>query len=228
VVRGRKGLTDEHIQTLRDAVAAGRKPRVLFADSQFGDGATGQVVAIGDPDAQGPEYVSVRVKVDGVTDTLRFGPAELQLPSAARPPRTAARTRSPRKVAAKPKGPEQQESAVRSQPPPSPAAPDKPAATRPAAKRKGAASVTITLASQGVSWTVSAVRGGRSLVKAQPAAPGVVMALAELLGDEGLAGAVSDINEVARAEAEQRAERLRSELAEVESFLQSHERPGTR
>jgi len=72
------------------------------------------------------------------------------------------------------------------------------------------------------------------LVKVRPVPAGIVSAVAELLSDAAvpsdaaLLDAVADIVDVALAEAQQRAERLRKELAVVESLLQSHRRPGRR
>src|SRR5438309_7951649 len=68
------GLTDEQIAQLRDEVTAGKRPRVRISGSQFGAGA---VRKVGDPAVDGNDYVTVRVKVDGVTDDLRFAPREL-------------------------------------------------------------------------------------------------------------------------------------------------------
>lgn len=82
------------------------------------------------------------------------------------------------------------------------------------------------------------------MVKVRPVSAGIVSAVAELLSDgaglpdaavptdgavpsnAALLEAVADVNRVALAEAEERAELLRTELAAVESLLQSHRRPG--
>ncbi|WP_375484078.1 hypothetical protein [uncultured Jatrophihabitans sp.] len=90
------GLTHEQIAQLRDDVAAGKSPRVRIAGSQFGVGA---VRKVGDPAADGNDYVTVRVKVDGVTDDLRFAPRELSRGKnapAKRPTRTSPAKRAPR------------------------------------------------------------------------------------------------------------------------------------
>jgi hypothetical protein len=70
------------------------------------------------------------------------------------------------------------------------------------------------------------MRSGRSLVRATPLAPGVVTAVADLLGDDGLQQAVAEINELSLSEAQERARQLRDELAQVESVLKAHQRPG--
>ena len=56
-------------------------------------------------------------------------------------------------------------------------------------------------------------------------APGVVAAVAALLGQPGVEDAVAAVNETSRGAAEALAERLRTELAEVEAVLVSHRRP---
>ena len=56
-------------------------------------------------------------------------------------------------------------------------------------------------------------------------APGVVTAIADLLGQPGLSEAVAEINEAARLQAEQRAEQLRAELSDLEAVLAAHRTP---
>ncbi|HET6210596.1 MAG TPA: hypothetical protein VFD94_09460 [Jatrophihabitans sp.] len=83
------GLTDEDVQRLRDQLAAGRRPRVQLSGPQFAAAPSATVVRIGDPALDGSDYLTVRVKVNGVLDELAFAPAELQLGgrrSAAGPP----------------------------------------------------------------------------------------------------------------------------------------------
>lgn len=85
--------------------------------------------------------------------------------------------------------------------------------------------VTITIASAGSSWSVSANRGARAMVKKAPAAPGVVTAIAALLNLQEVEVAVAAVNGAALGEAEARAEKLRAELAEIEAVLDSHQPP---
>jgi hypothetical protein len=85
--------------------------------------------------------------------------------------------------------------------------------------------VTVTIASAGSSWSVSAHRGARTVVKNAALPPGVVAAVAALLNQPGVEDAVAAVNDTARGEAEARADRLRAELAEVEAVLISHRRP---
>jgi hypothetical protein len=85
--------------------------------------------------------------------------------------------------------------------------------------------VTITIASAGSSWSVSASRGARAVVKKAPAAPGVVTAIAALLNLQEVEDAVAAVNGAALGEAEARADKLRAELAEIEAVLVSHQPP---
>jgi hypothetical protein len=81
------------------------------------------------------------------------------------------------------------------------------------------------LSSVEASWTVSAQRGSRSVLKNVAVNPGVVSAIAALLDQPALDDAVAAVNDTARAEAETRAEELRAELAQIQAVLDSHRRP---
>lgn len=73
------GLTDEDVARLRGQLGEGRKPRVALSGPQFETGSAGTVVRIGDPAVDGADFLTVRVKVNGVTDELAFAPTELSL-----------------------------------------------------------------------------------------------------------------------------------------------------
>jgi hypothetical protein len=94
------GLTDEDVARLRTQVGEGRRPRVSLSGPQFEDSAAGTVVRIGDPAVDGADFLTVRVKVNGVTDELAFAPTELNLggrtKAAAAPQPGTARVRAPR------------------------------------------------------------------------------------------------------------------------------------
>jgi hypothetical protein len=197
--------------------------------SQFPAGTVGTVRRVGDPTADGSDFITVRVKIGNVTDELRFSPKELSLtgkrraatpaPVAApgparRTPRPARRPRS--ETTAKP-GPDTTAKPEPARAPAKAAASPRRAAPVPA--------VTVTIASAGSAWTVSAQRGARVVVKRAAVAPGVVAAVAALLDEPAVTDAVAAVNDTARGEAEARAERLRAELAEVEAVLSSHRRP---
>jgi hypothetical protein len=96
-----------------------------------------------------------------------------------------------------------------------------------ASRRRGTASpaITVTISSTGSAWTVSGHRGAKAVAKAAPVPPGVVTAIAQLLGQEAISDAVAEINETALAEAEQRAAELRSELERLEQVLAAHRSP---
>jgi hypothetical protein len=175
-------------------------------------------VAIGDPVTDGSDFIRVKVKVSGAMDELAFAPAELtssvrgaaavEEPAPAAP---AAKVAGPRKVATPP------------------------AATPPAAKAAGAKAVrrkagplpqvTVTISSVGADWMVSAGRGARSIAKAVPLPPGVVTAITKLLDQPSITEAVAEVNDTARAEAEDRAAKLRAELTELEAVLATHRAP---
>jgi hypothetical protein len=77
-------LTSEDVAELRTQLEAGRRPRVQLSGPQFAEGTSGTVSRIGNPDVEGTDFVTVRVKVNGVTDELAFAPAELSLRRAPR------------------------------------------------------------------------------------------------------------------------------------------------
>jgi hypothetical protein len=239
------GLDAAQLDKLRDAVASGGRPRVQLPAAQFGAGTTGTVVRIGDPAADGDDYVIVQVKVAGVSDELGFAPDELATPTRKRAakqlpdPASAPAPRAPAPRVAKPAKSAPAKSApakavpteavpAKSAPAKSVAAKSAPAAQvrRPARSGRGSApAVTITIASEGSSWTLSAQRGPRTLLRRTPVMPGIVAAISGLLDQPELEGAVADVNDASRAEAEAQAERLRAELAQVEAVLSSHRRP---
>jgi hypothetical protein len=85
--------------------------------------------------------------------------------------------------------------------------------------------ITVTVTSSGASWSVSALRGAKSVTKSVAVPPGVVTAIADLLDQSGISAAVAEVNETALAEAEQRAAQLRVELAELDAVLAAHRSP---
>src|SRR3712207_3587794 len=89
---GGRGLGADDVQAIRDAVAAGRRPKVVFTEAagQIA-GQVGQVVALGDP-AESDEWVVVRFG----RDELPFSPGDL---------RVAPRGAAARKAAAPPPAP---------------------------------------------------------------------------------------------------------------------------
>ena len=228
-----RGLSTEELQGIRDGLAAGRKPRVQFTETagQIA-GQVGQVVGLADP-AEADEWVVVRFG----RDELPFSPGDL---------RVAPRGAAAKKVAAAPPPPAEP---VRPEPEfvidkpvvpapaprkggdevtvPAPRKDEAPAeapapaprkAARPA-KVKPVATLTVTLAYAEGEWTVSASQGAKALAKPYVIRPAEALRMVSLVDVPGVQEAVEQIMSAERAEAEQRAQRLRAELAEIEARL---------
>jgi hypothetical protein len=246
--RSASGLSEEQVEQLREQVAAGRRPRVRVSGPQFAGEATGVVLAVGDPEADGTDFITVRVKAGGVTDELRFAPRELitgraersakkatkAAPTQAAPAKAGPAKSGPAKSGPAKSGPAKvapakaaPAKAAPAKAAPAEAAPAKAARSTPAARRRGAAlpTVSLTLTSSGATWSVSARRGSRTVVKSAAVQPGVVSGVAQLLGLPAVSEAVAAVNDAALREAEARAAALRAELAAVEAELDSHRRP---
>ncbi|WP_067506653.1 hypothetical protein [Actinoplanes sp. TFC3] len=236
-----RGLSTDELQSIRDALAAGRKPRVMFTESagQIA-GQVGQVVALTDP-AESDEWVVVRFG----RDELPFAPADLQTApkgpikkaAAPPPPVPEARVEPEFVLDAPPAG-----AVVRQQRGGSSVSDDERAAGAPAAGASAAASgpgapaprkagakaakpkpppgLTVTLAYTDGEWTIAANQGSKALAKPYVVRPSEAMKMVALVDVPGVQEAVEQILSVERAEAEQQAERLRAELAEIEARLQ--------
>jgi hypothetical protein len=104
---------------------------VRVSGPQFDGDTSATVVRIGDPALDGTDYVTVRVKVNGMLDELAFAPAELSVgraqPAGRRPRAT---TKAPAAKAPAAKAPAATAPAAKAPAPKAPAA--KPTATRPA------------------------------------------------------------------------------------------------
>lgn len=220
-----RGLSTDELATIRDGVAAGRKPRVQFTEAagQIA-GQVGQVVALADP-AVADEWVVVRFG----RDELPFSPGDLRVAPRGAPARKAAPPPAPvippqpEFVIDKPVKPVKGED-VQGAPAPRKdgddvvaAAPRK-ATSRPA-KAKPAPALTVTLAYGEGDWTVGATQGSKVLAKPYVIRPGEALRMVSLVDVPGVQEAVEQILAAERAEAEQQAERLRAELAEVEARL---------
>ncbi|HEX5543469.1 MAG TPA: hypothetical protein VFX60_18275 [Micromonospora sp.] len=218
-----RGLSADELQGIRDTLASGRKPRVMFTEAagQIA-GQIGQVVELHDP-AVSDEWVVVRFG----RDELPFSPGDLTIP-----PRGSSR-RAEAKVAPTPQVTPEPEFMVTREPVPTPRketnmttgdtppqAEAKPArrSTR-AARSKGPAGLTVTLAYADGEWTVAATQGSRSLAKPYVIRPAEALKMVALIDVPGVQEAVEQILSAERAEAEQQAEKLRAELAEIESRL---------
>ena len=89
-----------------------------------------------------------------------------------------------------------------------------------AAKPKPPPGLTVTLAYTDGEWTVAANQGTKALAKPYVIRPAEAMRMVSLVDVPGVQEAVEQILSAERAEAEQQAERLRAELAEIEARLQ--------
>ncbi|SCL36409.1 hypothetical protein GA0070616_5479 [Micromonospora nigra] len=216
-----QGLSDDEVRSIREALAAGRRPKVVFtaAAGQIA-GQVGQVVELTDP-AVSDEFVVVRFG----RDELPFSPTDVAVaPRGAG--RREAKVEEPAPVPAVAAEPEfvlDRVPAQRREEPVVEAAEAKPARrvvkAAKAVKPKGPAGLTVTLAYAEGEWTVAAQQGAKVLAKPYVVKPAEALRMVALVDVPGVHEAVEQILSVERAEAEQQAERLRAELAEIEARL---------
>ena len=216
--RRHAGLDAGQIDALRVQLAEGRRPRLKLSATQFPTGTSGTVTRIGSPDIDGPDFITVKVKVNGTMDELAFSPAELS--SSVR----AAALPEPGEPAVDRPKPRPRKAATRAATGAGTRV-GRPPAGSPGRKSGPPPKVSISIASAGATWSASGARGARSIAKNVPIAPGVVTAIAKLLDHSGITDAVAEINETARAEAQLRAELLRAQLTELEAVLATHRSP---
>jgi hypothetical protein len=241
-----RGLSAADISLIRETLAAGRKPKVVFTEAAGQIvGKVGQVIELTDP-KKSDEWIVVRFG----RDELPFSPADLVVPSKAPPPKTPPGKAAPVAAAEAPPGPP-----LRLSEPPAPvkaakaqsatvptpreehhmpaATPASPAAANGAspaaeangkpparaAKAKPTASLTVTLSYADREWTIAAQQGSKTLAKPYVIKPTEALQMVALIDMPGVHEAVETIIEAERAEAESRALKLREELAEIESRL---------
>ncbi len=247
-----RGLSEEDLGRFRAALAAGRRPKVVFTESAGQvAGQVGQVVSLADP-AVSDEWVVVRFG----RDELPFSPGDLQVAprgAAARKPAAPVVEAPPRRpepefVIDKPVLPPARRGDAGSPPAQEPGrgdgaspparqagpgdvgappgeqasvapAPRKAAARPVKARPKGPAGLTVTLAYAEGEWTVAAAQGAKVLAKPYVVKPAEAMRMVSLVDVPGVQEAVELIVAAERADAEQEAQRLRAQLAEVESRL---------
>jgi hypothetical protein len=232
-----RGLSAADLTLIRETLAAGRKPKVVFTESAGQVvGKVGQVVELTDPKAS-DDWIVVRFG----RDELPFSPADLAVPAKAPakraesppqpPPAPPLRlTEPPTPVKAKPATvasfrEEPRMSAANTSASTGAAASAGPAESngtpRPAkaAKPRPVASLTVTLAYTDREWTVAAQQGAKTLAKPYVIKPTEALQMVALIDVPGVHEAVEAIIDAERAEAEGRAMRLREELAEIESRL---------
>lgn len=226
------GLTPTDLDLIRDTLAAGRKPKVVFTESAGQVvGKVGQVVKLTDPTSS-DDWIVVRFG----HDELPFSPADLAIPSKAPSARRTEPPASPGSVAPRPvvgssAAPAATVPLSREEPrmpvttpTPSPASDDatspngsaKPGKT---SRPKSPASLTVTLSYAEREWTVTAQQGTKVLAKPYVIKPVEALQMVALIDVPGVQETVEGIIEAERAEAETRALRLREELAEIETRL---------
>jgi len=245
-----RGLSIADVESIRDTLAAGRRPRVLFTEAagQIA-GQVGQVVKLTDPDAS-EDFLVVRFG----RDELPFSPADLTIPPRGSGPAKAARNAAQSKDASAKKPPAEdgptstETNPVPPGPPllPSPREEQMPmptskaAAAKPAvadeepadapaapaprkavkqARAKAPAGLTVTLAYTEGEWTVAAQQGSKALAKPYVIKPTEALKMVAMLDVAGVQEAVEAIVASERADAQQHAERLRAQLAEIEAKL---------
>ncbi|WP_326555634.1 hypothetical protein [Micromonospora sp. NBC_01813] len=217
------GLSDEELGVIRESVAAGRKPRVMFTESagQIA-GQVGQVVGLADP-AVSDEWVVVRFG----RDELPFSPADLVVV----PRGAGGRRPEPKPVVEE--DPVVEPEFKLGEPPVVPVVREQrveestvdAGADRPVrraakvAKAKPPAGLTVTLAYAEGEWTVAASQGAKALAKPYVIRPAEALRMVALVDVPGVQEAVEQILSAERAEAQSQAEKLRAELAEVEARL---------
>ncbi|WFE65871.1 hypothetical protein [Micromonospora sp. WMMD714] len=221
-----QGLSDDEVRGIREALAAGRKPKVVFtASAGQVAGQVGQVVELTDP-AVSDEFVVVRFG----RDELPFSPADVAVAPRGAGRRVAEAKSEPAVEPVEPATPEpafvldtpRVPGPRREEPRVEPVvAVEKPAARRPAkvAKPKGPAGLTVTLAYADGEWTVAAQQGAKALAKPYVVKPAEALRMVALVDVPGVQEAVEQILSAERSEAEQQAEKLRAELAEIEARL---------
>ncbi|WFE55854.1 hypothetical protein [Micromonospora sp. WMMD712] len=230
MVAAGQGLSTDEVQSIREALAAGRKPRVVFTSSagQIA-GQVGQVVELTDP-AVSDEFVVVRFG----RDELPFSPADVAVA-----PRGAGRKAAvvaaeaqpepdpgpvavePEFVLDTPRVPAQrrEEPRVEEQELAEAKPARRPVKAAKVVKPKGPAGLTVTLAYAEGEWTVAAQQGAKALAKPYVVKPAEALRMVALVDVPGVQEAVEQILAAERAEAEQQAEKLRAELAEIEARL---------
>jgi hypothetical protein len=230
-----KGLSTSDLEQIRDTLSTGRKPKVMFTESagQIA-GQIGQVTALTDPELS-DDWVVVRFG----KDELPFSPTDLVIAPKA-PAKRATIVPTPREEITVPAAPALSTvdvpagstaapPAVEPEPPaasppadaaaPAAAKPAKAAPAKKAAKPKPPAGLTVTLSYAEGEWTVAATQGAKSLARPYVIKANEALKMVGMLDVPGVHEAVEEIVSAARAEAEQQAERLRAELAEIEARL---------
>ena len=228
-----RGLTPADLIAIREGLAAGKRPKVVFTSSagQMA-GNAGHVVEVTDPSVS-DEWIVVQFG----RDQLPFSPTDLAMPvraAAARRIEPRGRAANPeavtvkRKSAAPVPAPRKEIAVSAPAPVPTIAVPKEPtsngaspngADAKRAAKPKTPASLVVTLAYAERQWTIAVNLGAKALAKPHVIKPTEALRMVALIDVAGVHDAVENIIAAEKVEAEQRAVRLREELAELETRL---------
>jgi hypothetical protein len=238
-----RGLSGTDVTFIRDMLASGRKPKVVFTEAAGQVvGKTGQVIELTDPKAS-EEWIVVRFG----RDELPFAPTDLAIPPKSPPAKRAdvkAEAPAPPLLLNERPAPPASTKATASSPVPTPREESRmpvPSATTPtngaepnpnggsngasgakpakAVKAKPLPSLTVTLAYTDREWTITASQGTKVLAKPYLIKPTEALRMVALIDVPGVHEAVESIIESERSEAEGKALRLREELAEIENRL---------
>lgn len=221
--RAAAGLSAKELTQIRETIAAGKRPRVMFTEAagQIA-GQVGHVVRLEDQ-ASHDDWILVKFGAD----VLPFPPSDLAMA-----PRGATKSAAQPKAAAKkaePAMPPEPEFKIVREPVPAarqektvseadniPPAPRKPSAK---GKAKPLPSFTVTLSYTEGEWMVGAVQGSKTVAKPYVIKPTEALKMVALLDVPGVHEAVEHIMSAERAQAQAHAEKLRAELAELEAKL---------
>jgi hypothetical protein len=230
------GLSAKELMQIKETLAAGKRPRVMFTESagQIA-GQIGHVVQLDDPAVQ-EDWIQVRFGAD----VLPFPPADLSIAprgavakktspvEAPAPPQPELRIVREKVPAARPAPPSpapsspapsiQEKTVSEADSPSATPAPRKPATPK-GAKPKPLPSFTVTLSYTEGEWTVGAVQGSKTLAKPYLIKPSEALKMVSLLDVPGVHEAVEHILDAERAQAKAHAEKLRAELADLEAKL---------
>lgn len=241
------GLSIQDVESIRTQLASGRRPKVVFtpAAGQIA-GQTGQVVQLTDPDGD-DEFIVVRFGHDELPfspadvmipprglaarraepkPVVEVGPPVVEGPPLAEEIfGTASTTAQPPAQPPAPTSHKEPSMSVSTVDNPVPdaaddgGAPAKPRKVAKQAKPKAPAGLTVTLTYMDGEWTVAANQGTRALAKPYVVRASEALKMVALLDVPGVQEAVEQIVSVERSEAEQHAQQLRAQLAEVEAKL---------
>jgi len=218
-------LTTAELETIREQLAAGKRPRVVFTNAagQIA-GQAGNVVALTDP-AASDEWVVVRFG----RDELPFSPADLALPgrNGRAEPRAVTVRVSPARVSPAKAAASRPVPAPRKEPkaaPPAPVTSTEPRTAdaqpaKPAKPPKPPAALAVTVAYADGQWTVAASQGAKTLSKPSAIRASEALRMVAMIEAPTVHDAVEHIIAAERTAAENQAQRLRQELADIETRL---------